>query len=194
MFNELVSSFTHIPELRKIKHKINTSCYWLGGASTLKVALSETTVNSNPYENKTIFEMIMISRFRDDIREILKSVYRAKNIFVKIPLKLQLKHIFNIPRCINECTFMEDYKISSNACECVMLNHLMMTYAEIILPKLQGKEKTVFLTKLENNLHKGGFLGAKFYEEDHLIVLNKWQLENELFDNNSPKPKKVTKI
>lgn len=200
MLNELVSLIKHLPELKKVEYKLNSQCYWMGGASILKESLGMTTNNTFNNDNsnaslyKKVFDIIRFSAVRDELKEILKSVDIAQDIFSKLPLKLQLKHIFNIPRCIDESTYMEDYKIGSNACERVMLNYLMISYAEMILPKLQKEEKMVFLSNLENNLHKGGFLGAKIYEEDHLILLNKWQLEHELADNNSPKPKKVMKI
>jgi len=193
MINELISSITHLPELRKIEYAINTKSYWLGSPNVLKEALSSTIVNGDNSQASLYKKVFEIIRFSADISDILKSVNTVKNIFSKMPLKLQLKHIFNIPRCIDECSFMEDYKISSVACESVIRNHLMMTYAEIILPQLDNSKKIDFLNNLHDNLHKGGWMGGKFYEEDHLIVINKWQLEHELPCNTHP-CKKAMKI
>jgi hypothetical protein len=111
-----------------------------------------------------------------------------------MPLSLQMDHIFKINCYQDSCTFFEQYMIGARAAQAVLLNRLRVSYAEIILPQLEKEQKGEFLDALHKSIRKGGFMGAKYYEEDELILISKWQLEHELAENHFHKPKKVMKL
>jgi hypothetical protein len=176
MLNYFISLVKHLPEVKKMEYGLTIHCYWHEGSDNLK----EAFINKNDPSRKS--------------NEIPRIVDVLVDIFKKMPLSLQMGHIFDINCYHDECTYMEDYKVSSFAAQSVLINRIMVSYAEVILPQLDKDKKSEFLQELHKNIRKGGFMGAKYHEEDELALIEKWKLENELVINTAPTHKKVVKL
>lgn len=176
MFNYFISLVKHLPEIRSLEHALTSKAYWEASPDLLK----ETFLGRG--------EPLL------EIHQMPKLVNSLVDTFKKMPLSLQLDHIFNIKCYEDESTYLEDYKISSTASLCVLLNRIMVSYAQVILPQLEREQKDEFLQKLHNNIHKGGFMNSQFHEADELALIETWQLENELIKNHFCCTKKTVKI
>lgn len=176
MLKYFISIVKHLPSIRSLEYDITSLAYSRESSEHLKKAFLEKDSPSR------------------EGNEIPRVVDVAVDIFSKMPLNLQMDHIFKINCYQDSCTYFEQYMIGARAAQAVLLNRLMVSYAEIILPQLEKAQKGEFLETLHKSIRKGGFMGAKYYEEDELILISQWQLEHELVVNNSPKPKKAMKI
>jgi hypothetical protein len=176
MFNYFISLVKHLPSIRGLEYHITEQAYSRESPEHLKKAfLEKDSPSREGHEIPRIVDIIV-------------------DTFKKMPLSLQMDHIFKINCYQDDCTFFEPYMIGARAAQAVVLNRLMVSYAEIIIPQLHKEQKGEFLDALHKSIRKGGFMGAKYYEEDELILISKWQLEHELAENHFHKPKKVMKL